>query len=273
MFRIPLTLLLIISCATTIFSQEPDKKLHHECVYPTCTVKSLHRGETGTGVAVRSEKQSNGEYYNVLVTCAHVVRRRDSSARYAIGVPTYSDWSSFDGFVYFNADVVWADDERDLAVLVFITRDPCRTSKLKFDFKPYLGTALSKVGTGGGDEPRYDVGRLTSRGVFVGDDGKKLAKYSCYRTSIPTIKGDSGSPVFWENEVIGIAHAIRVLGTEGNKQDCFDISFVTPIHNLKTGSADVDNIIDYVFDKEKPLPVLPYLMLKAKIINDEVNLD
>lgn len=247
-------LLLVFSAFTFAGAAEPDKALHTDCIYPTVRISWNNQG-IGSGVVVRSEKYGS-HYRNVVLTCDHVA---DSDAEYSVDVPTYKDWSTFDGWSSYPAKRYDGHSERDLAVIVFVTAKPMPVANFGFDEKLYIGTTISNLGCGMNDEPRLDFGVVTSmRGIMRG------SKYKPYRTNLKLIGGDSGGPVFRDGKLIGIAQAIKITNFKGVPQILPHISFVIPIEQLKLWDEDEKKCLEFVYKRTRPLPALPYDMLRVR---------
>lgn len=96
----------------TVFSGEPDKKLHEMGLYPTvkltyqscdcpiCKANPDSSKAVGSGVIIRSEKSAGpifkDQYVNVVLTAAHNVEHAQPPIKILVG--KYKDWSEMDGF-------------------------------------------------------------------------------------------------------------------------------------------------------------------------------
>lgn len=252
-------------CPSEVFSDEPNKTLHNKCVYPSVIVKG--QDSFGTGVIVRSEKMSDEQYRNVVVSCAHCFQHRGF---YRIGVPKFEEWSTFKGYDYYKAYVYSIDKQKDLAVILFESKKPVHVAELDFESRLYIGSDLMHVGCGMGDEHRVDFGKVTS--VRSKIPGSPIT--DAIRTSVYSIPGDSGGPVFHKNKVIGITQAIRgksdeVLGGPHRQRTNMyynitysGISYCIPIARLKTWDEELNNALGFMYKSNQKVPVIPFFIME-----------
>ena len=118
-----------------------------------------------------------------------------------------------------------------------------------FDIKTCIGLEVIKFGCGLGGQPRLDEGKITSRNVPITTAQKKV-----YRTSVFTVPGDSGSPIFYKHKVIAVAEAIRKHQDGFIQYPVYGISLAIPITELKQWNDEIDSIIGFVYDKEQKIP-------------------
>jgi len=235
-------LILFVVCllALPVFG-EPDRQLHEKCLYPSVyiTVEGMN-GTVGSGVILRSENV-NGEYHNVALTCAHVVEKNYS---YIINRRSYVNWSTPNKRESYACIVHDVNAETDMALLLFKSKE--RLPVVDVDMNPdvYIGNDVFKFGSGQTDEPRLDIGKITS-----------LKNRNKIRTSIQTIRGDSGSPVFFDYKMIGVATSIDTTNDPAQKQLIFHISYVSPIVNLKKFAT-------FSYDKNVAIPKMPFLFME-----------
>jgi S1-C subfamily serine protease len=247
------TLILLFFCTSIgtnrVNAGEVDKKLHKECLYPTVYVGRADGHGSGSGVVVRSEKVEDHLYKNVFITCAHIfdANYKDYEVREFI----YEDWSQIKGIKSFPSTFVSFDTELDLGIGVFFSDHEMPIAQLNFEPKLFIGNEIFRIGCGLGDEPRLDYGKLTSY--------KKLPK-EVFRTSVMTVPGDSGGPLFHENKVIGIIVSIRAM----RGQPVFGISHAVPLKMFKKWSEANNNNLDFAWDTTKELPELQFRYLKFK---------
>lgn len=262
MFRTFLVLLLV-TCPS-VFSDEPDKKLHEECLYPTVIVKNTLENHFGTGFIVRSQKVSEKEYWNIAITCNHILPKEDTGN--FVGLPKYKNWSEFDGYEMYPVSVYLSCQEKDLAVLIFISEHALPTAKLDFDTKLFIGSDVSRIGNGIGDEPRLDFGKITSISSIIPGHKEKT-----YRSSIFTVPGDSGGPVFYKNKVVGIMQAIRMNYRNRHEIDYLNsISMVIPCNRISNWNKENDNSISFVCDEQKKLPSIDMTIFKLKTMESSI---
>lgn len=238
-----------VFCLFIVYPMEatgPDKKLHEKCLYPTIQIINSNDKPTGTGVIVRSIKLSEKEYCNIFLTCNHVV----SNEIMTIRVFQYEKWSSLKGQQSFTAWFYAHHSTNDMAIGYFLTPNKMPTSDIDFDAEIFIGTDIFRIGCGSGDEPRLDYGKVTSV-------RNKLMSVDTIRTSIFTIPGDSGSPVFYNNKIIGIMVSIR----SSRNGPLFNISYAIPVENFQKWSRDYNNNLDFVW-KEQSVAQMPIHIIR-----------
>ena len=120
-------------------------------------------------------------------------------------------------------------------------------AELDFDPKLFIGSEVYRIGCGLGDDPRLDYGKLTYY--------KK--KLEILRTSVMTVPGDSGSPLFYNYKVIGIVISIRSY----QNFPIFNISYAIPLCRFKNWSKKDGDTLDYMWSN-KELPKLPFIYLE-----------
>ncbi len=139
----------------------------------------------------------------------------------------------------------------DVAIGIFTSTESMPTAEL--DFKPnlFIGNRVFRIGCGLQGYPRLDYGNLTSY--------KKNPKPT-FRTSVMTVPGDSGSPLFHEYKVVGIV--VEIQGYHG--LPVFSISYAVPLERFKRWDAENDHALDFAWDKSKPLPELEFRYLQFR---------
>jgi hypothetical protein len=162
-------------------------------------------GYSGTGVIVKSEKQDD-EYYNVVFSAAHCFKVSNTNQQYlaySVKIPIYKNWSELERWEEHNVSIKRINAKTDACVLHFKSKKKLLAATPNFRPKLYLGNEVFHVGTAGAyQQPRIDFGRITSINIpAYGND--------VLRTSVYTIPGDSGSPVYHEYQVVGITHAVE----------------------------------------------------------------
>lgn len=249
---------LISLISVTLFSGEPDKKLHEMGLYPTvklslrtcdCSVCQAEANKSvGSGFIVRSDKCVEGifkdKYLNVVLTAAHNIEHAIPPIKIVVG--KYTDFSEIDGFEEFDSIVYQQDKNLDIAVMLFLSEKQMYTAKLKVDKKLYLGEKVIRFGFGFGDDIRFDEGKITSVKTIIPElmAGKG-------RMNAHTVIGDSGGPVYDdEYNVIGITHAIRANGNYIHTKQ----SYFVRTNDVKTWNESINNIIGFVYKKSDALP-------------------
>jgi hypothetical protein len=238
------SLSLLFFCAI-ISAGEADKTLHSKCLYPTILISS---GDGhGSGVIVRSEKVDENNYKNIFISCAHIA---DDKLDYEVKHFTYEDWSLLKQVKSYPATFYGRNEELDVSIGCFFSDTEMPIAALDFDTKIYIGNEIFRIGCGLGDEPRLDYGKLT----WI-TKGKK----PILRTSILTVPGDSGSPVFHNYKVVGIMISIRVY----RNLPVFNISYALPLDRFKIWDEQNNHALDFAWS-DKPLPKMPFHYLEFK---------
>lgn len=239
--------------STFLFSGEPDKILHKKCIYPTFVIHTANYNH-GTGVVIRSEKEDYG-YVNVALTCAHVVKSMLYSKHYRIVyIKKYKDWSTISEVS--SAERIKIHNINyyvDIAVISFVTNEKMPTAEISID-KLYLGNDIFGVGCGLMQAPRLDYGKLT-----------KISPHS-YRSSLFTVPGDSGGPVYHGYYLIGLKKAINSVVFQGRRHPTFKISHISPMVALKKWDDDSGNGLEFLYKRDLPIPKLYSIHWKHVIL-------
>jgi hypothetical protein len=224
----------------------PEPGLYDNCLYPVVMLRDKGNVGSGTAFIVRSEKKGD-EYWNIAITCAHNITAPD--ADYFLKYVKYTDGSKFLKYTDYDCIVYKKTDKRDLAIIAFKSKKKLATTELDFDSKINIGLEVIKFGCGLGGQPRLDEGKITSLDVSITSTQRKV-----YRTSVFTVPGDSGSPIFYKHKVVAIAEAIRKHQSGFIQYPVYGISLAIPITELKQWNDEIDSIIDFVYDKEQKIP-------------------
>lgn len=248
---IPVLILLFYTFVflTKINGGEVDKRLHQECLYPTIYVGRADQSGYGSGVITRSEKVNDNLYKNIFITCAHLVD--DNNIDYEVKQYIYEDWSQVKEIKSYPAVFCAVNHDQDVAIGVFFSDKPMPTAKLDFDPKLFIGNEVFRIGCGLGDDPRLDYGRLTAY--------KKTLKPT-FRTSVMTVPGDSGSPLFHEYKVIGITVSIRSF----RNLPVFAISYAVPLERFRQWDKANNNNLNFAWDTTNKLPEMQFRYLQFK---------
>jgi len=257
-----LLFLLLLTVPTRCFADTPDLKLHNKCLYPTVMVALEGRETGGTGVIVRSTKVGS-EWQNVFITAGHVANHPGD---FNVHVYEYND-STIRGHLILPCSFYDVNLEQDLAVGVFVSSKKMPTAEIDFDSKLYIGNDVLRIGCGLGDEPRLDVGKVSSVKTRLGRHSELI------RTTIHTLPGDSGSALFNNYKVVGIMIMIRAReGPGGTKQLIPLMSYAVPMHRLATWNTQNNNALSFAWNNDE-IPRLPIYQIKymrdIEIIDDD----
>lgn len=241
--------LLVLAPIPSSALASPDIPLHERCLYPTIKVTPKSKDSYGTGVIVRSTKVAEGVYRNVFLSCAHISDHNDP---YVVRVFEYENWSTIKRIKSYPCVFYGKDNNRDLSIGVFVTTEKMPTAEFDMGDAIYIGTEVFRIGCGLGDEPRLDYGRVTSvRTSFLKNTLPLL------RTSVQTVPGDSGGPLFNKYKVVGIAKSIRVW----NDNYIFGMSYYVPVRRLVEWSNESDNVFHFAWEANRDLPTIPFWIL------------
>lgn len=256
-------LILITLFVPRCLADTPDLRLHNKCLYPTVMVALEGRNSGGTGIIIRSTKVGN-EYHNVFLTAGHVVNH---SSLFNVHVYEYQDHSTIKEEIILPCSFYAIDMKRDLAIGVFVSDKKMPTAEINFNPKVFIGNDVLRIGCGLGDEPRLDVGKISSVKTTMGHHLDMI------RTTIHTLPGDSGSGLFSDYKIIGIMIMIRGRDTLQGRQIFPMMSYAVPIQNFQTWSIESNNALSFGWDNKKIIPMLPIyeikLMRDFEIIEEE----
>jgi len=177
-----------------------------------------------------------------------------------IYVIKYKNWSQPDGQDKFKFRVIASDPKIDLALIAFESDQKLHTVDLGFEEKLFIGNEVVRVGGGLGDDLRVDFGKVTGVLVKLPSDKSK----SCLRTSVYTVPGDSGGPLFHNNKLVGVMFCIRGAKVNGHMYPVFGVSYAVPISDLKKLDESVNNTVSYAFDSSETLPVIPFVFSRLE---------
>lgn len=242
---------LLLMLATRAFGFQ-DVQLHTKCIHPTVAVLDAGAKSVASGFIVRSEKVGD-QFRNVLVTAQHAV---DEGGPYVVRVVKYANLGEQEIAKEYKAQVYATNQKHDLAICLFESDDQLPTVDMDFGFRKYIGSKVHHVGFGLMDDARVDQGIITQTKtvhpeIFEGT----------IRTNAYAISGDSGGPLFNENnKVIGVCQGIRIH----NNQLLTHQSYFTDISMLKKWKEKADNELGFVYTPEVKIPVLPFVKLRLQ---------
>ena len=251
MKKIVLIFILIFLAFLFYFPIYQENTIKKKCLSSSICIFNSDVGSVGSGVVVRSDDFGD-YYYNVAVTCEHIVLddNRLLPSGYRVKIPIFKK-NKIICYNEYPCIIYEKNKEYDLAIVLFFTNYKINCADFGFDSKLDINDKILKVGYGLGDDFRIDHGNITSI------DGKLNGSRNLYRMNAFSIFGDSGGPVFYQNKLIGITKGIRT----SENIPLFFISFATSIKNLKNWEKEL-NSIDFVYDNSKKLPLLPTYFLE-----------
>jgi len=231
--------------STVKIENKADAILHEKCLYPTVKIENTKSYGGGSGVIVQSVKVSENEYFNVAITCAHVIEK-EPDENFKVLTIEYENWSKFVKYISYSCKIYKIDAPRDLAVILFISDHKLPVADFGFNEKLFIGSKIFHFGCGLGEEPRLDRGEITS------------LRGKSYRTNMFLIFGDSGGPIFHDSKLIGFAQSIYCY----QRVSPIPISFIIPIQEIKSWNNATNNALEFIYKSEKKLPQLPFMLLR-----------
>lgn len=247
MYKYLLAIFLFLHFTLNSFANQPDIKLHEKCLYPTVMISTKKSFTYGSGCIIRSEKDG-AKYKNLFLSCAHIFEDGYEFEVISFG---YKEWSKVSSFETTDCQLYAIDRDHDLAVGVFYSSKEMPFADVEIDPTLYIGNEVYRIGCGGASPPRLDYGKVTQM-------SKRL------RTSIFTIPGDSGSPVFFNNKIIGVMKSVKIVNFRDNPLLGFSISYATTSETIKEWSDHYSQALDFIWKKGETLPKLPFMKLEIK---------
>lgn len=239
-------------CIWTVFSQEYTVN----CLEPVVLLQNDSKDMSGSAVIVESRNIGENNYLNILLTCEHVFVTSLSAT-----TMKYKD-----GFVEndktYKIQPIYLSEEKDLAIAAFISDKELKKANIDIEIIPAIKDTVFCVGCGLGDPPRYSEGLITGL-------GKSKKDFSFIQTSIYIVPGDSGSPLYYKNKIIGITSSIKSFSHNGKTHAANGISLFKSIQLYK--NALQSPRYDFVLDGKKNYPrvLADYLWIKdATLIAD-----
>lgn len=221
-----------------VVAGEPDKKLHDQCIYPTVMIQNKINKHTGSGVILKSIKKEK-KFENLAITCSHFLVQpimlplpllmakdeKKEPIKCIIYIGQYENWSKLSKISQLEGTIVYINRIQDIALIKFETDKVMPVAQIEKKPKLYIGNDVLRVGCGLGEPFRVDYGKVTSLQDSIGK-----IRPNTIRTSILTVPGDSGGPVYHEYKLIGVAQFIRSLENyQDSESPVFHMSYVIPI--------------------------------------------
>lgn len=226
--------LLFVLLSNFVYGGEPDVKLHKKCIYPTVWIRNVTANTNGSGVIVSSNKE-NGQWKNTVWTVAHMlgsIAVTEPTTKTTIIIPPqctvsiarYTNWSTFEGYSSRRLSIVKADPVKDFAICEFTSDEEMPYAEVESNPKLYIGNEVFRIGHGFNLDARLDYGRITSLNPsFVKGQ---------IRTSIYSVSGDSGGPVFENYKLVGILTSVQKDQTQLGHL-VYGVSYFTPSNEIK----------------------------------------
>lgn len=246
-------LILFLTSASSSNQFVSDKDIYQKCLYPTIIVYDPGSSTAGSGFIVRSTKYGD-KYKNIIITANHAI---EGDGPFFVKCTKYKNLSEPASEKDYSMFVYAMETKHDLAVGMFESDEQLPVAELDFDHKIYMGSKIFHVGFGMMDDARIDRGEITQPSTFRPESFK-----GSIRTNAYTIVGDSGGPLFYENnyKVIGVCKAVRSL----DKQLLTHQSYFTDIKVIKSWNEETDNSLISIYNHKEKMPVLPFVKLKLQ---------
>lgn len=237
---------------------EPDKALHHKCLYPTVKVTDTSGESGGSGFIVRSTKVGSN-WHNIVISAAHSTECACCAEEDLwVHVPVYENWSTVKEYKKFRMTVYAFNKKLDMSIGMFISFEKMPTAKLCLEAKLFMNTEVFHIGYALLDDAKIDYGQVTAPKATAPEFFKGFI-----RTNVYTFMGDSGGPLFLKSnyEVIGVCRGIR------NYRGMLlpHISFYSPISELKTWDTELNNALESVYNESVNMPVIPFVRLRLRV--------
>ena len=252
-------LIFTLSITSTVFSAEPDEKLHNQCLYPTVLI-ATNDGSSGTGTIIRSDKIAENEYHNIVLTCNHLISP-DPKVLYRVYRGQYKNWSDLEKTIFYPAVVYDKNSSIDVAIMCFISTTKMPVATLGTDVKSYVGNDIFKIGCGGEEPFRLDYGKITMFNVNRSPGNTSingLTRHNAY-----TLPGDSGGPIFQEYKLIGITNSIKIISNPIDPEGQMlleHIAFFVPLKKIEEWNKQ-EHTIDFIFNSAKEMPKVDFAIL------------
>jgi S1-C subfamily serine protease len=179
-------------------------------------IQSADKTATGTGFIVQSKEINKDLYFNTIFSVEHIFMK-----------PMYANiLNNEDGFIDVKESralqIIYKNSEDDLAMACFLSNQRMQLADVDYTTYPKLHGKVFSIGCGLGIPLRYSEGIVTGL-------SKSKKDYQHIQTSVYTVPGDSGCPLFYENKVIGIISSIRSYQNDGQTLAANNISMSKPI--------------------------------------------
>lgn len=229
---------------------------HKKCLEPVVLIQAANKTSSGSAVVVKSKMIEKDVYLNTLFSCNHIF----DNTMYTITMNYDSGFVSADEV--YAMKTIYKSMENDIAIACFVSNKKINEAEIDFDSIPSLKEGVFAIGCGLGDPPRHSEG-------FVIGLGPRKDELKDIQTSIYIVPGDSGSPLFYKNRIIGITSAIRSYNSNGQIYPANGISLFKSAKLFKP----VINTEKYkfIFEEKEVIPkiLIDYLwLIDGQIKND-----
>ena len=250
--KILFSCILFVIFNTLVISQDYTKN----CLEPVIMLQNDSKDMTGSAVIIDCRPLEDGNYLNILFTCDHVLNANMNA------ITMKYDQGFVDEDKNFVIQPIYRNEPKDLAIAIFISEKFMPTASTDMENMPKIKDHVFAIGCGMGEPPRFTEGVVTNL-------GSKKQPYDTIQTNIYIVPGDSGSPLYYKNKIIGITSAIRSYTHAGKTYAANGISIFKPIKIFKT-ILESDRF-KFILKHQNPYPkvLAEYVWIKsAKLSTD-----
>jgi hypothetical protein len=229
------------------------EQFYKKCLHPTIMICNSTKSSGGSGFIVKSEKRGF-LWQNIVLGAAHTIL---DSQDLIVKVPKYRNVDVFKGYQEYELAIHAMNTEADMFIGVFVSADEMPTVDLDLDSELKMRTKVFHVGYGLFDDVRFDAGEITQPCTI-----DPFPFRGMIRTNAFTFSGDSGGPLFSENnyKVIGLCHGIR----RKNDIPLPQISYYKSMKEFVSWDNNINNSLNWVYKTKESIPILPFLKLNIK---------
>lgn len=239
-------------CSCVLLAQQYSQN----CLQPVVLLQNSTKEASGSAVIIQSTQIDKDNYLNIILSCEHVFK-------FSMIATTMKHNEGFiESDSTYTVQPIYLSEDKDLSLAAFISDKQLSKAVLDMDSIPTIKDQVFNIGCGLGDPPRYSEGIITGLGPTKKD-------FSSIQTSIYIVPGDSGSPLFYKNKIIGISSFIKSYSRDGRTYAANGLSVFksTKLIRQILSSPKYDFILDD--KKNHPRVLSDYIWLKdAKLFAD-----
>lgn len=205
-----------------IFCSRNKDDFFYKSLSPTIQITNDNKKISGTAVVYKSYPVEKEMYINIALSCEHVMSDVVTCHSFE-----YSEKKFCISKTSHNCAVVYKNQEDDISILIFISKNKLATANIEFNSNLDLLQNVYAVGCGLSENPRYTEGKINGLHKF----NNTLENI---RTNVPIVPGDSGCGLFTQNNnLVAIANHIKKLELNGMSYPIEGISVFKPVDLYK----------------------------------------
>ena len=205
-----------------VFSAKNKEDFFNKALTPTIQITNDAKKVSGTAIVFKSYRIDKDNYINIALSCEHVISNVVTGHTFE-----YSEKKFCIGKSNHECVCIFKDQQDDISVLIFLTKNKSSTVSLEFNGNLELLELVYAVGCGLSESPRYTEGKINGL-------NKSATGLENIRTNVPIVPGDSGCGLFTkDNKVVGISNHIKKLEYNGVSYPIEGISVFKPIDLFK----------------------------------------